>query len=406
MNMKVKTDKEIIERILTKGVEQILPSKEALRKLLESGKRIRIYQGFDPTANSLHIGHAAHLHKLEDFRKLGHNVICVIGDFTARIGDPDKKSVRKPLTKEDVEENMQSFKGQIGKILDINNKENPVQFRYNSEWLEELKFADILELASNFSVQQMLKRDMFQKRIEENRPIYIHEFMYPIMQAYDSVVLDTDIQLGGNDQLFNILAGRHLMSTLKNKEKIVITGKLLTASDGTKMGKTEGNMIRMDDTPENIYGKIMAFNDDSILSAFEILTFATMDEVKKYQERLDSGENAMNLKKELAFRVTSEITSEEEAERAQKYFESIFQKKEQDVEIPLKKIGEEEIALNELLVKINFAVSKSEAKRLVEQGAVKINDKKATEFNQILAIKNSQPIILKVGKKVCSIAYN
>ena len=406
MNMKVKTDKEIIERILTKGVEQILPSKEALRKLLESGKRIRIYQGFDPTANSLHIGHAAHLHKLEDFRELGHDVICVIGDFTARIGDPDKKSVRKPLTKEDVEENMQSFKGQIGKILDINNKENPVQFRYNSEWLEELKFADILELASNFSVQQMLKRDMFQKRIEENRPIYIHEFMYPIMQAYDSVVLDTDIQLGGNDQLFNILAGRHLMSTLKNKEKIVITGKLLTASDGTKMGKTEGNMIRMDDTPENIYGKIMAFNDDSILSAFEILTFATMDEVKKYQERLDSGENAMNLKKELAFRVTSEITSEKEAERAQKYFESIFQKKEQEVEIPLKKIGEEEIALNELLVKINFAVSKSEAKRLVEQGAVKINDKKATEFNQILAIKNSQPIILKVGKKVCSIAYN
>lgn len=406
MNMKVKTDKEIIERILTKGVEQILPSKEALRKLLESGKRIRIYQGFDPTANSLHIGHAAHLHKLEDFRELGHDVICVIGDFTARIGDPDKKSVRKPLTKEDVEENMQSFKEQIGKILDIDNKENPVQFRYNSEWLEELKFADILELASNFSVQQMLKRDMFQKRIEENRPIYIHEFMYPIMQAYDSVVLDTDIQLGGNDQLFNILAGRHLMSMLKNKEKIVMTGKLLTASDGTKMGKTEGNMIRMDDTPENIYGKIMAFNDDSILSAFEILTFATMDEVKKYQERLDSGENAMNLKKELAFRVTSEITSEKEAERAQKYFESIFQKKEQDVEIPIKKIGEEEIALNELLVKINFAVSKSEAKRLVEQGAVKINDKKATEFNQILAIKNSQPIILKVGKKVCSIAYN
>ena len=149
--------------------------------------------------------------------------------------------------------------------------------------------------------------------------------MYPIMQAYDSVVLDTDIQLGGNDQLFNILAGRHLMSMLKNKEKIVMTGKLLTASDGTKMGKTEGNMIRMDDTPENIYGKIMAFNDDSILSAFEILTFATMDEVKKYQERLDSRENAMNLKKELGFRVTSEISSEKEAERAQKYFESVFQ---------------------------------------------------------------------------------
>jgi tyrosyl-tRNA synthetase len=403
--MEIKKDKEIIERILTKGVEQILPTEDALRKLLESGKRIKIYQGFDPTADTLHIGHASHLHKLEDFRKLGHEVIAVIGDFTARIGDPDKKSTRKPLTKEEVEENMQSSREQIGKILDIDNKENPVEFKYNSEWLEKLNFADILNLTSKFSVQQMLKRDMFQKRMEENRPIYIHEFMYPIMQAYDCVVLDVDIELGGNDQLFNMLAGRHLMNVLKNKEKIVITGKLLTTNDGTKMGQTEGNMIRMDDRPEDIYGKVMAFNDEMIVNGFEILTFATMDEVEEHKNRLESGENPMILKKELAYRVTSEITSEKEAQRAQKYFESIFQKKDEDVEIPEKEITKEEITLNELLVEINFASSKSEAKRLAEQGAVKINDEKITQYNNIINIKQSQPLMLKVGKKVCNITY-
>ena len=403
--MEIKTDKEIIERILIKGVEQILPSEEFLKELLESGKRIKIYQGFDPTADSLHIGHAAHLHKLEDFRKLGHHVICVIGDFTARIGDPDKKSTRKQLTKEEVEKNMQSFREQIGKILDIDNKENPVEFRYNSEWLEELRFADILELSSKFSVQQMLKRDMFQERIKEDKPIYIHEFMYPIMQAYDCVILDTDIELGGNDQLFNMLAGRHLMSILKNKEKIVMTGKMLNTNEGKKMGKTEGNMIRMDDTPKDIFGKVMAFNDEMIIDGFEILTFATMEEVHKYQERLESGENPMILKKELALRVTTEITSEKEAQKAQKYFESIFQKQEQEVEIPNKEIVKEEIPLNDLLVQINFASSKSEAKRLTEQGAVKINDEKITQYNHILNIKQLQPLMLKVGKKVCNITY-
>jgi tyrosyl-tRNA synthetase len=403
--MKVKTDKKIIERILTKGVEQILPSEDALRELLESGKRIKIYQGFDPTADTLHIGHAAHLHKLEDFRQLGHEVIAVIGDFTARIGDPDKKSVRKPLTKEEVESNMESFKGQIAKILDINNKENPVEFKYNSEWLHKLNFSDILALSSKFTVQQMIKRDMFQKRMREDRPIYIHEFMYPIMQAYDCVVLDVDVELGGNDQLFNMMAGRHLMQTLKNKEKFVITGKLLTTTDGTKMGKTEGNMIRMDDKPKDIFGKVMAFTDEMILPGFEILTFATMEEVQEYKKRLESGENPMVLKKELAFKVTSEITSEKQAKEAQKYFESVFQKKDKDVEVPKKEIFQEEIALNDLLVEIGFAKSKTQARRLAQQGAVKIDGEKITEYNHILNVKASKPLQIRVGKKLCQITY-
>ena len=403
--MEIKTDKEIIERILEKGVEQILPSKENFKELLESGKQIKMYQGFDPTAPTLHIGHTALLHKLEDFRKLGHKVYIVIGDFTARIGDPDKKSTRKPLTKEEVESNMKVYRAQIGKILDIDNKENPVEFRYNSEWLEKLNFADILHLTSKYTVQQLLKREMFQLRLKEDRPIYLHEFMYPVMQGYDCVMLDVDLELGGNDQLFNMLAGRYLMNVLKGKEKYVITGKLLETQDGTKMGKTTGNMIRMDDTPEDIYGKVMAFSDDMILKGFEILTFSTMPELEEYKERLESGENPMILKKELAFMITSEITTKEEALKAQNFFESVFQNKDQETEIPENVISKKEIPLNELLVEIKFASSKAQAKRLVEQGAVKINSEKVSQYNQVLNIDNDQSLILKVGKNICKITY-
>lgn len=403
--MEIKTDKEIIERILEKGVEQILPSKENFKELLESGKQIKMYQGFDPTAPTLHIGHTALLHKLEDFRKLGHKVYIVIGDFTARIGDPDKKSTRKPLTKEEVESNMKVYRAQIGKVLDIDNKENPVEFRYNSEWLEKLNFADILHLTSKYTVQQLLKREMFQLRLKEDRPIYLHEFMYPIMQGYDCVMLDVDLELGGNDQLFNMLAGRYLMNVLKGKEKYVMTGKLLETQDGSKMGKTTGNMIRMDDTPEDIYGKVMAFSDDMILKGFEILTFSTMPELEEYKERLESGENPMILKKELAFMITSEITTKEEALKAQNFFESVFQNKDQETEIPENVISKKEIPLNELLVEIKFASSKAQAKRLVEQGAVKINSEKISQYNQVLNIDNDQSLILKVGKNICKITY-
>ncbi len=403
--MEIKTDKEIIERILEKGVEQILPSKENFKELLESGKQIKMYQGFDPTAPTLHIGHTALLHKLEDFRKLGHKVYIVIGDFTARIGDPDKKSTRKPLTKEEVESNMKVYRAQIGKILDIDNKENPVEFRYNSEWLEKLNFADILHLTSKYTVQQLLKREMFQLRLKEDRPIYLHEFMYPVMQGYDCVMLDVDLELGGNDQLFNMLAGRYLMNVLKGKEKYVMTGKLLETQDGSKMGKTTGNMIRMDDTPEDIYGKVMAFSDDMILKGFEILTFSTMPELDEYKERLESGENPMILKKELAFMITSEITTKAEALKAQNFFESIFQNKDQETEIPENVISKKEIPLNELLVEIKFASSKAQAKRLVEQGAVKINSEKVSQYNQVLNIDNDQSLILKVGKNICKITY-
>lgn len=405
--MEIKKDLEIIERILHKGIEQILPSKEALKEKLLTGERLTIYQGFDPTASTLHIGHTVGMRKLEDFRKLGHRVIFLIGDFTGRIGDPSGKkdaraSAREVLTKEQVEENMKKYVEQASHIIDVNNKENPVEIKYNSEWHSELKFEDVIKLATEFTVQQMLKRSMYQQRLEDDRPIYLNEFLYPLMQGYDSVIMDVDVEVGGNDQLFNMLAGRDMVANHLNKEKFVVAGKLLVTADGTKMGKSEGNMARLDDAPEDIYGKIMSFEDGAIIVAFEILTNAGLDEIKEYEERLEKGENPMILKKELAYRVTSEITSEKDATKAQEFFESIFQKKDTEVEIPTKTVSTQKIQLADLIVELEFAKSKSEARRLVEQGAVKINDEKKTKYNEEIDMAK-QDLILKVGRHITKI---
>jgi tyrosyl-tRNA synthetase len=402
--MEIKTDQVIIDRILNKAVEQILPSKEALEELLKSGKRFNIYQGFDPTAPTLHIGHTVMMRKLEDFRKLGHNVTFLIGDFTARVGDPsDKGSVRQKLTEEEVKENLKLYVDQAKKIIDVENKENPVNIRFNSEWHERLGFADILELAYEFTVQQMLKRDMFQRRLKDGKPIHISEFMYPIMQGYDAVMMETDVELGGNDQLFNMLAGRDMVRNHLNKEKFVIAGKLLTTNDGEKMGKTQGNMVKMNDTPNDIYGKIMASDDSLLVPSFEILTNMELEDVKKIEKRLEEGENPMTLKKELAFLVTSEITTKGDAESAQKYFEEVFQKGETSEDVPEVEINTDNIRLNDLIFEVKLARSKGQARRLIEQGAVKINGETHTQWDEEVNLKSLSPITLKVGRKLTKI---
>jgi tyrosyl-tRNA synthetase len=406
--MNVKTDKKIIDRILNKAVEQILPDKETLERKLLSGQKLNVYQGFDPTAPTLHIGHSVGMRKLEDFRKLGHNVIFLIGDFTARIGDPsDKKearaSARKVLTKEEVAENLKVYVDQASHIIDIENKENPVKILYNSSWLEPLNFGDIIKLASEFTVQQMIKRNMFQKRLENDKPIYLNEFLYPLMQGYDSVMMDIDVEVGGNDQLFNMLAGRDMVRNHLNKEKIVITGKLLTTAGGDKMGKSEGNMISLSDDPKDIYGKVMAFTDDQIVDGFELLTSADLDEVEEIRERLNNNENPMQLKKELAFRVTSELKNKEEAQKAQKYFESVFQKRNLGTDLEERSVKKPKYNILELITEVNLASSKSEARRLIKQGAVKINEEKISDWQ--MDIELNEPIVLKVGKKILKINY-
>ncbi|MBI2356470.1 tyrosine--tRNA ligase [Candidatus Dojkabacteria bacterium] len=394
----VSTDRKIIDRILNKAVEDILPGKATLEALLLSGKRLKVYQGFDPTGPTLHIGHSVMMRKLEDFRKLGHEVIFLMGNFTGMIGDPSDKAVgRKPLTIGQVNENLKLYKEQASRIIDIDNSENPVKILYNYDWLSKLTFAEIIELSSQFTVQQMLKRSMFQDRLENDRPIGLHEFLYPLMQGYDSVAMDVDVEVGGNDQLFNMLAGRTLMKALKNKEKIVIAGKLLTTNDGKKMGKTEGNMIMLSDTPENIYGKVMAFPDEHIVPGFELLTSMEIEEVETIKTAIESGENPMTHKKNLAFQITKELKGEQEAVKAQQYFEEVFQKKSFNTEIPeFKGVGKN---ILDVMIEAGITSSKGEARRLIEQNAVKLNG----EVVSTIDMKIEETGMLKAGKKVINL---
>lgn len=401
--MKVLKDEKIIENLLNKGVGEIFPSKEKLKKELLSGRRLKVYQGFDPSGPNLHIGNAVAMRKLEDFRKLGHEVYFLIGDFTAMIGDPsDKAEVRKKLSREQVLENLKNYKKQASKIIDIENRENPIKVIFNHDWLSKLTLQEITEIASHFTVQQMIKRDMFQRRLKENRPIYLNEFLYPLMQGYDSVHLQVDVEVCGHDQIFNALAGRHLSQEILRKNKFVLAGKMFAAEDGRKMGKTEGNMIELDAKPNDIFGKTMSFSDNKILEGFELLTSASLDEIQQYKKTLENPKtNPMEIKKKLAFRIVKELSSEKDAQNAQKYFEEVFQKKEFKTDLEEKKLEKNEINILELLSLTNIAPSKAQARRLVQQSAVSIDGEKITDINYVLKINNSK--ILKVGKKIVKI---
>jgi len=296
----VNTNPQLIEEILTRGVEQIFPKREVLETALASGKRLRLYCGFDPSATSLHIGNAILINKLRQFQELGHEIIFLVGDFTGMIGDPtDKSATRKQLTREEVLANAKSYQEQAGHYLDFSG-DNPAQVKYNSEWQDKLTFKDLISIATNFTVGQMLARDMFQKRIAEEKPIFMHEFLYPLAQGYDSVAMEVDLEIGGNDQMFNMLCGRDLSKNILNKEKCVMTMKLLADADGNKMGKTAGNAVFLDASANDIYGAVMSWSDGVILPAWELATTSPMAKINEVKERLANGENPKNLKLELA----------------------------------------------------------------------------------------------------------
>lgn len=357
---------EQIDLLLTKGVENIIPSTEFLKKELTSGRKLTVYAGFDPTAPTLHIGHSIGLRKLRQFQDLGHRVIFLIGDFTARIGDPDKLSARKPLSEKEIKLNLKLYKKQASKFIRFSGK-NSAQVKFNNKWLGKMKFADVLNLASQMTVEQMLKRDMFVRRIEEQKPIYIHEFMYPLMQGYDSVAMDVDGEVGGNDQLFNMLSGRTLLKSLKNKEKFVVTTKLLEDSTGAKMGKTTGNMISLTDSSTEMYGKIMSWTDSLIVPGFELCTDYTLLQVEEIAGELKKGTNPRDIKMQLAFEITKICSSEEGAKKAQESFVGAFQRREIPEEV-LEVEPEEDLA--KTIIKSGFVISNSELRRLVESKAI------------------------------------
>jgi len=382
--MKINASPEKIKEVLERGVENIYPSKEEFAKALNSGKQLKIYTGIDPTGPALHMGHGVVLMKLRELQNLGHKIIILIGDFTGMIGDPtDKTATRQKLTRKQVLENAKNYKRQADKILDIKKTE----IKYNSKWLGKLKLDDLMEIASEFTTQQMLERDMFENRMKEGKPIYLHEFLYPLMQGYDSVAMDVDMEVGGNDQTFNMLVGRDMLKK-RGKKKFVLTTKLLEDPTGKKMGKTEGNMITLEDSPEEMYGKVMSWPDTLMPLGFEICTRLAIDEVKNILAG-DPRDAKMKLAKE----IVKIYHSEKEAEKAEEHFVKVIQKKEKPEDIL--EIKPSNYNIIEVLVEAKIASSKSEARRTIEQGGVKVNDKKISDFK--LEVKSND--IIQKGKR-------
>lgn len=370
----INTDKTKIEELLTRGVEEVYPTADFLKKRLKSGEQLTLYTGYDPTAPTLHIGHGITLLKLRQFQQLGHKVIMLIGDFTGMIGDPtDKTSLRQKLTREEVQENCKEYQKQASAILDFEG-DNPVELKYNSEWFDNMKVSDFFELTSHFTVPRLLERDMFQERLKEGKTIHLHEFMYPVMQAYDSVEMDVDGEVGGNDQTFNMLAGRDLMKVMKNKEKFVLTMKLLTDTAGVKMGKTEGNMVAFTDSPEDMYGKVMSWDDESIIGGFELCTTVPMKEIMKIKTEIEKGGNPRDAKLKLASEIVKTFLGEDAAAKGEQHFGKVIQSGEKPDDIPQLRAKSQNLV--DVLVQAGFAKSTSDARRTIEQGGVKINDKK------------------------------
>lgn len=375
-SMSIITDKNKIAAVLDRSVDTIYPDKESLEERMLSGEQLRIYAGIDPTANRVHLGHVINYLMLERFRRLGHNIIVLIGDFTATIGDPsDKDSARNRLSKEEVQSNLDDLRTQIGKVMDLEDEDNPVEFRFNSEWLSELKFDDVVDLASNFTVQRMLERDVFERRINEEKPLYVHEFFYPLMQGYDTVALEADVEIGGTDQTFNMLAGRTLRKRLEDKDKFVVTHPLLEDPDSGEMlmSKSEGRGVFLDAEPGEMFARVMKIPDSGIIQFFTHCTETPLEEIKEYEEEIDSGTNPRDIKLKLAEEITTMIYSQSAAETAKNAFIDTFSKQQtpDDVREISVQTGDR---LIDILAQEEVVPSKSQFRRLIEQGAITNTD--------------------------------
>lgn len=388
---------DAIEELLTRGVENIIPNKEKLRALLASGKKLNVYLGIDPTATQIHIGHAVPLRKLNAFAQLEHNVTFLIGDFTALIGDTSDKDAERPvLTTEQIKANFQTYKSQAEKVLDFSK----VNVHFNSEWLKDLHFADIIKLTQHFSAGDFVGRALIRKRLAESKKVGLHELLYPVMQGYDSYIMNTDIQLGGTDQTFNMQAGRVLQKDLRDKESFIIANGFLEGTDGRKMSKTWNNAIWLTDEPGDMYGKIMSLRDELIVQYFTLATNVTMDFIFRVEQKLKNGENPMKLKKELAHQLVSELHDKQSANDVQKQFELVYQKGDlQGAQLPTFKVSSlsSNASVSGTLVDTGIASSKSEAKRLINQGAAIWNDVQVT--NDVPPSPPEPGTIIVVGKK-------
>lgn len=387
-----------IEELLTRGVANIIPNKKSLEKKLRSKEKLNIYLGIDPTATKIHLGHSVSLRIIQKFSDLGHNVTFLIGDFTALIGDTsDKDSERPMLTKEKIEENFHTYKKQAEKIIDLSK----IVVKYNSEWLEGLSLRKFLELSNTFSINDFISRELVKKRLTDGKRVGLTEAFYPLLQAYDSYSLKTDIQIGGTDQTFNMQSGRTLIKTLDDRESFVLSTNFLMGTDGRKMSKSWGNAIWLDDDPFTTYRKVMSINDDQIKDYFVLATNTPLTNIPSENEIKN---NTLGVKKRLAEIIVDELHGAEPSKEAEEEFKKVIQEKQIPDNIVTKVVSKETIINEDLLVELGFANSKSEAKRLFEQNGISLGGEKI-KSGQDLTHKEEE-VVLSVGKKMIKLKFN
>ncbi|RJQ28655.1 tyrosine--tRNA ligase [Candidatus Parcubacteria bacterium] len=392
--------RERIDHLLTRGVEEVIEKKH-LETALLGGKKLRVKLGIDPTGDKIHIGRAVVIWKLREFQDLGHTVVLIIGDFTAQIGDPSDKLQKRPfLTKDEVKKNLQDYLSQIGKILDLKK----IEVRYNSEWLAKLNFREVSELAELFTFQQILERRNFRERWEKHQEISYREGMYALMQGYDSVAVKADVELGGSDQLFNLLAGRKIQEHYDQKPQDILTTRMLTGLDGRKMSTSWGNVVNIADSPDEQFGKIMSMHDDQIPNYFELATDVSRETIAGYEKDLQGGRvNPKTIKEKLAVEIVKRYHGEKAGEEAGKKWESMFSKKEvRAAELPEFKVKRKTLSVLDLVLSPQTATrpslkSKLEWQRLITQGAVSINGEVKKDAREIVGAKDGD--VLKIGKK-------
>lgn len=380
-----------VKNLLARNVEEVI-ERGYLEAALKGAKKLRVKLGIDPTSELMHIGHAISLWKLREFQELGHKIVLIIGDFTAQIGDPSDKLNKRPfLGKEQVEKNLKNYLPQIGKIIDLKKTE----IRYNSEWLAGLNFREISELADNFTFQQILERRNFAERLKNRQEISLREGLYPLMQGYDSVAVKADVEIGGTDQLFNLLAGRKIQERYGQKPQDILTLKMLVGLDGRKMSKTWGNVINILDLPDEQYGKIMSMRDEYIANYFEMATDVTLEEIAKIKAELEKGKNPKLLKEELAFEIVSRYHGKEVARKAAENFEKTFSEKEAPENVTVGQVSPDTTTAG--TVAALMKISNSEARRLIEQGAVDIDGAVKKDPAEKFNFKGGE--LVKIGKK-------
>ena len=386
--------KESLE-LIKRGIDEVLTEDDLISKL-KSKKQLTIKVGFDPTAPDLHLGHTVILNKMRHFQDLGHKVVFLIGDFTGRIGDPSGKNKTRPsLDKEELEKNAKTYSDQVFKIL---NKDL-TDIRFNSEWCEDLGADGIIGLASKYNLGRMLERDDFSKRYKANQQIAIHEFLYPLIQAYDSIALNADVEMGGTDQKFNLLVGRELQRAFDQEPQVCITLPILEGLDGiNKMSKSLDNYVGINEDPNEMFGKIMSISDDLMWRWFELLSFRPINEINELKKEVKSGMNPRDTKILLAEEIIERFHSKKDAENAKNTFLDRFQKGAKPKDIETFSISlDDDIAIGNLLKESGLVQSTSEAMRLVKQGAVKINDEKIDDPK--LSIEKNQELLVQVGKR-------